>query len=227
MKEQYRELFSLAHQHLQDVFKTLHAQYTCDQCQTQPEDVLKVLHAGCGYRQWQKAVVFHLEKVTAKGIVESIAKVKAAREVKGACHSCGVCCDLASSEFDYDTLLEKAKNGDPFASQFTRVFLPYASQKEAQTRYPDIVNDILTQTEDPVYFYRCPYLSEDKRCTIYTHPHRPDLCATYPETPLILMYKGCGYQPWKQEMLPSTLLSHATLELCQHYAFKILDAVKA
>jgi hypothetical protein len=40
------------------------------------------------------------------------------------------------------------------------------------------------------------------------------------------MYKKCGYQPWKTEMLPTTLLAHASLELCQYYANKILDAVK-
>jgi len=227
IKEQYRELFTLAHERLRELFTTLHSQYACPNCATQPEDVLQVLHAGCGYREWQKAVVWHLENTVGKQIVESLDRIKAARETKGACHSCGVCCSLSSSQFDYATLLDKAQNGDGFAEQFTRVFIPYADVDEAHRKYPDTVDHILGQVDGDVHFYHCPYLSDDNRCTIYTHPHRPEICASYPETPLVHIYQGCGYQPWREDMMPTTLLAHASLELCQHYAFKILDAVKA
>lgn len=227
IKRDYRELFELAHSRIKDMINALYADYSCQNCQTKPEDILQVLHEGCGYREWQKAVIWHLENTIGKQILESLDRITAEREIKGACHGCGVCCNLASSEFSYETLLEKAKNGDNFAAQFTRVFLPYPSVEVARQNHPDTVNDILSQVEGDVYFYRCPYLSQDNRCTIYEHPHRPQICATYPETPLVHIYSGCGYQPWKTAMMPTTLLAHATLELCQHYAFKALDAVKS
>lgn len=227
IKQQYRELFGIAHQRMQDVFSQVHAKYSCSACRTTPEQVTEVLHAGCGFRAWQSEVVWTLENVVAKQIVESLDRIKAARETQGGCHMCGACCSLASSQFSPAELRAKAQAGDVFAEQFTRVFLPYASPEAARQRFPDTVTEILEQTQGDVHFYHCPYLSQDNKCTIYKDPRRPDICSTYPETPLILMYKGCGYQPWKEAQLPTTLLAHATLELCQHYAFKALDAVKA
>jgi Fe-S-cluster containining protein len=204
----------------------MHADYHCTQCETPASSVDSVLHAGCGYREWQKAVVIALEQTVGKQIKDSLDRIEAAKNVQGACHSCGVCCSLASSQFSYQELLDKAKAGDYFAQQFTSVFLPYESHAAAQAKYPELVTEIIEQAEGDVHFYQCPYLSPDNKCSIYNDPKRPQICADYPETPLILMYKKCGYQPWKTEMLPTTLLAHASLELCQHYANKILESIK-
>ncbi len=227
IKQQYRELFELAHQRLLDLFAQLHANHHCTQCETPATSILEILHTDCGYQAWQKEVIITLDQTIGKQILESLEKIEQAKNVKGSCHQCGVCCSLASSEFSYETLQEKAQNGDYFAQQFTSVFLPYDSPEAAQAKFPEMVTEILDQADGPVYFYHCPYLSSDNKCTIYNDPRRPQICADYPETPLILMYKNCGYQPWKTEMMPTTLLAHATLELCQYYSQKILDALKA
>ncbi len=226
IKQRYRELFHVAHERLQDLFLTLQATHHCDTCLHPPEKVEDPLHADCGYREWQKTVIVTLEKTIGQQILATLEKITASREELGGCHQCGVCCNLASSEFSYDQLLEKAEKGDTFAQQFTSIFLPYTSQEAALQKFPEIVQEILTQTEGDVHFYHCPYVTEDNRCSIYRDPMRPEICATYPDTPLVLMYKNCGYQPWKQAMLPTTLLAHATLELCQHYVHKIDDALR-
>jgi Fe-S-cluster containining protein len=227
IKQNYREIFQLAHKRFVELFERLHANYHCNQCNTSPTSIDSILHEGCGYREWQKDVIVTLERTIGKQIVDSLERIKQAREVKGSCHQCGVCCSLASSEFSYEELLAKAQNGDYFAQQFTSVFIPYESDEAAQARYPELVSEIVEQTGGDVHFYHCPYLSEDNRCTIYNDPRRPQICADYPETPLILMYKNCGYQPWKSEMMPTTLLAHASLELCQHYVNKIYEVLQA
>jgi Fe-S-cluster containining protein len=227
IKQNYRELFQLAHQRLLDLFMTLRVEYQCPQCTSPPEAVDEVLHAECGYREWQKAVIITLEQTIGKQILESLEKIKAQKEVLGGCHNCGVCCSLASSEFSMAELEEKAKNGDWFAGQFTSVFLPYESPEAAEAKFPEVVSEIRTQAVGPVYFYHCPYLTEDNLCSIYHDPRRPEICASYPDTPLVLTHKKCGYTPWRTEMLPTTLLAHASLELCQYYANRILDAVKS
>lgn len=227
IKQNYRELFHLAHQRLLDLFGQMLADFHCNQCQAPPASVESVLHDGCGYREWQKAVIIALEQTIGRQIKESLDRIQQQKEVKGACHMCGVCCSLASSQFDYAQLQEKAQQGDYFAQQFTSVFLPYGSHEAAQRKFPDLVAEIVEQTGGDVHFYYCPHLSAENKCNLYNDPRRPQICADYPETPLILMYKNCGYQPWKNDMLPTTLLAHASLELCQHYANKILDAVKS
>lgn len=227
IKQEYRDLFDLAHKRLHELFEEMKGQFKCTQCNTPPENVEDVLHMYCGYREWQANVIYALENTIGKQILDSLAKIDEVRNTKGACHMCGVCCELASSEFSYDELKAKAEGGDNFAQQFTSVFLPYESHEAARTKFPDTVTEILEQAIGDVHFYHCPYIDdESKKCTIYGDPKRPQICASYPETPLTLMYKNCGYQPWKDEMLPTTLLAHATLELCQHYANKILEAVK-
>lgn len=226
IKLKYRELFELAHQRMLDLFIRLQASHHCTLCTSTPASVDAVLHPGCGYRDWQKEVILTLENTIGKQILESLERIKASREEKGACHQCGVCCSFASSPFSYAQLQQKAAAGDYFATQFTSVFLPYESVEAAKARFPELVTEIDAQTDEDVHYYYCPHLTEDKRCGLYNDPRRPQICADYPETPLILMYKNCGYQSWKDDMLPTTLLAHASLELSQYYANKILDAVK-
>lgn len=226
IKQQYRELFHLAHQRLLDLFGQLQAAYSCTECTVLPEQVDTVLHEGCGYKEWQKHTIITLEQTIGKQIVDSLEKIKQAKSTRGKCHMCGVCCSLASSEFSYQELQDKAQQGDWFASQFISVFQPYESHEAARNKFPEVVSEILEQTDGDAHFYYCPYLSEDNKCSIYNDPRRPQLCADYPETPLILMYKNCGYQPWKTEMLPTTLMAQASLELCQYYVHKIYEALQ-
>ncbi len=227
IKQQYRDLFELAHQRLLTVFTQLHSKYHCSQCNTPPDAIDHVLHPGCEFRNWQKESIITMEQTIGKQILESLDKIQSLKEVHGSCHSCGVCCSLSSSQFSPDELGTKANEGDPFAQQFLSVFLPYDSHDHAKARHPELVEEIVEQADGPVYFYHCPHLTDDNKCSIYNDPRRPDICKTYPDTPLVLMYKKCGYQPWKAEMLPTTLLAQATLELCQYYSNRILEAVKS
>lgn len=226
IKQQYRDVFQQARAQLDVWFIRQRDGISCNVCDEPPHSPDSPLHPGCGYRAWQEQILLNLEQGIGRRIIDDLARIRLQREEEGACHQCGVCCSLASSPFDYATLLQKAQSGDTFALQFTQVFQPYASADAARAAYPQLVDEMLSQTEGDVYFYACPYLSATNQCTLYTDPRRPQLCADYPENPLVLMYQGCGYQPWRQAYLPTTLMAHATLELCQYYAERILAALK-
>ena len=48
------------------------------------------------------------------------------------CIKCGNCCRLATSEFSYDQLKQRAARGDKFARDFVSVFVPYKTEEEAK-----------------------------------------------------------------------------------------------
>ncbi|MCA9797987.1 MAG: YkgJ family cysteine cluster protein [Cyanobacteria bacterium HKST-UBA06] len=233
----------MARSQLETQFAQLREDFACPDCDkeaasvTSPDipnhenpmpDITRPTHPGCGYRPWQEAVKAYLIQDVGFKINHQLAAIVDQRNVQGQCHMCGVCCKLASSEFSFETLKQKAQAGDEFARQFTSIFVPYESIDDVQAEFPDLVADMLSQTElKDVHFYHCPYLGQDNRCTIYNDPRRPKICDEYPQTPLTLMYKNCGYQPWRTAQLPAMLMAHATLELCTYYVDKIDSALNA
>jgi len=82
-----------------------------------------------------------------------------------------------------------------------------------------------TNGEEKVFFYHCPYLGEDNRCTVYGTPKRPAICSSYPDTPLTFIAKNCAWKPWKDETHADTLAAHAMLALCEHFAGKLQIAI--
>ncbi|MBY0404869.1 MAG: YkgJ family cysteine cluster protein, partial [Cyanobacteria bacterium] len=209
-KEQYRNIFNQNVDFLFGKLSTLKASYQCAQCDAQGLEpiLLEPMHLNCGYRPWQQESIACIEQEIALDILTRLNQINAYKNTFQ-CHQCGVCCRFASSEFSFDELLAKAGQGDYFAQQFTSVFLPYASQEKAQGLFPEIVESVLAQAEvkDPekapekpsVYFYHCPYVGEDNRCSIYGSPKRPEICSKYPDTPLTFIYKNCAWKPWKDE----------------------------
>jgi Fe-S-cluster containining protein len=149
------------------------------------------------------------------------------------CHMCGMCCKMASADAPYDILLQRAAQGDEFARQFTSVFLPYASRETAKRVAPEVVEAVLQEAteesngEEHVYFYHCPYLGEDNRCSVYGTSKRPAICGSYPETPLSFMYENCAWRPWKDDTHLDTLTTHAMLALCSQLADTLKTSIKA
>jgi Fe-S-cluster containining protein len=194
------------------------------------------LHPGCGYRDWQRAALHLIQSDVGGEILQKLREINRDRD-KVKCHSSGVCCRLASSEFSWEELCEKAAAGDRFAGEFTSIFLPYADAEAARARFPDIVDDVLRYGRDPmgapegsinaapVYFYHCPYIGEDNRCSVYGTPKRPDICATYPDTPLTFMYKKCAWKPWQERSHDEALLAHAMIELGSFLVDKLTQAL--
>ncbi|WP_303674092.1 YkgJ family cysteine cluster protein [Vampirovibrio chlorellavorus] len=202
----------------------LRTSFSCEACdengQTTLDEAIQPCHRGCGYTGWQQEALRILETDLGAEILQRLQQISAYRE-QFACHLCGACCRLASQDADYATLRQRAEAGDDFARQFTSVFLPYASRAAAREKAPELVAAVLAETvEEPegaerVFFYHCPYVGEDNRCTVYGTEKRPGICQSYPETPLVFIQSQCAWQPWKQETHPQTLMAHALLQVSE------------
>lgn len=140
------------------------------------------------------------------------------------CSGCGACCKLACSEFSPKELIQKAKNGDNFATQFTRVFIPYEKEEDAQKVYPEYFNllklkGINENNGEKTYFYHCPKVTNNNRCPDYEN--RPQICKDFPDNPIGLLPKTCGFSQWKEEVKEEALRLHAMLEIVYFYKNRI------
>ena len=167
---------------------------------------------------WQTKVLDMLENDISKEVYRKYKEILAYRS-QFKCVGCATCCNLACSEFSPAELKQKAENGDNFAAQFLSVFVPYASKEDARKVYPEYIKMLEENKEDYVYFYHCPKLTEDKRCSDYEN--RPQICRDFPDNPLSILPLSCGYKQWKDEIEPLALMLHSMVEIIEYYKEKI------
>lgn len=171
-------------------------------------------------KKWQNAVLEMFENDISKEVVRKLTQIKAYRNCENfSCQGCATCCNLACSEFSPEELEEKAKNGDNFATQFLSVFVPYNSFEEAYKIYPEYLDMLKKKTDGNVYFYHCPKLDKNNRCSDYEN--RPQICRDFPDNPFCILPKTCGYYEWREEIQPVALLMHAFVEIIGFYKSKI------
>ena len=198
LKKKYREIFLTVSEELKNRIEN-----------TAPENVLKFLNEDILkeiYTKWMKILEYR-------------------QEFK--CTGCATCCKLACSEFSYEELQQKAENkngfgGDNFATQFISVFVPYEDETEPKRIYPEYFELLKDKLDgEKVYFYHCPKLTEDNRCPDYEN--RPQICRDFPDNPLSLLPKSCGYCAWKEEVEPTALMLHSMLEIVDFYKKKCTE----
>lgn len=207
LRKEYREIFSKTVEEIQSRVDKIKPQ-------TVEGDIFDEFPKGSEGRKWQAAVLDMFENDISKEIYRKFQEVLAYRETFK-CSGCATCCNLACSEFSPEELKQKAENGDNFAKQFTSIFIPYESKEEARRVYPEYIQMLEDNKEDDVYFYHCPKLTEDNRCSDYEH--RPQICRDFPDNPLSILPDSCGYKKWKEEIEPVTLMLHSMLEIIQYY----------
>ena len=88
------------------------------------------------------------------------------------CNLCGDCCRLATSEYSYNQLKQRAMRGDKFSADFVSVFVPYESEEDARKVNPEYFKLLNELVEDKIYYYYCPRL-KDNLCSDYEN--RPDM----------------------------------------------------
>jgi Fe-S-cluster containining protein len=226
-KQQYRQILQQQQAALDAQLLALRTQFQCTRCPSHPNESLLAwlapLPADCGYRAWQQAIRSIIETDIAGQILAQLQRIEAYKQ-SFSCHMCGMCCKMASTDAPYDTLRQRAAAGDEFARQFTSIFLPYESRDAARRVAPEVVDAALAEAveesdgEERLFFYHCPYLGEDNRCTVYGTAKRPAICSSYPETPLSFVYQNCAWRPWKDDTHLDTLVAHAMLALCSRYS---------
>lgn len=131
---------------------------------------------------------------------------------KYSCAGCGVCCRFAVSEFSPAQIREKAKNGDNFANQFIRTFIPYKSEDEYSKIYPQYLELLKGQS---YYVYRCPKVTDDNKCPVYDV--RPQICRDFPDNPIAFLPPSCGFYDWKLKSESIWLKLNAEVVIINHY----------
>ena len=210
LRQKYREIFAFSAENLQKRIDALKPA-GCG-------DILDKYAPNSSGENWQKSVLKMFEEDISKEIHRKWSEILAYRS-QFSCIGCGTCCKLACSEFSPEELKQKADKGDRFATQFLSVFVPYNSKEEAREVYPEYIKMLEEQKEDEVYFYHCPKLTECNRCSDYEN--RPQICRDFPDNPLALLPKSCGYVKWKEEVEPIALMLHSMLEIIDYYKGKI------
>ena len=167
---------------------------------------------------WQTAVIDMFENDISKEIYRKWQEVLELRK-NFDCKGCATCCNLACSEFSPEELKRRAQNGDKFATQFTSIFIPYDSKEEARKVYPQYIELLDDTIDEDVYFYHCPKLTDCKRCSDYNN--RPQICRDFPDNPLCILPKSCGFYEWRQEVEPVAMMLHAMVEIIEYYKEKL------
>lgn len=206
LRQKYREIFLRS---VEEIKKRVHTLKP-----DSADDIFDKYEKGSDGENWQKSVLEMFEEDISKEIYRKWSEILAYRK-EFSCIGCGTCCKLACSEFSPEQLEEKAKNNDRFAKQFLSVFVPYNSKEDARKIYPEYIKMLEENKEDEVYFYHCPKLTDCDRCSDYEN--RPQICRDFPDNPLALLPKSCGYVKWKEEVEPVALMLHSMLEIIDYY----------
>lgn len=210
LRLKYREIFKTSASELQKRIDALKPDDV--------EDIFQKYPVNSNGEKWQKAVLKMFDDDICKEIYRKWTEILAYRK-EFSCVGCGTCCKLACSEFSPEQLRQKAISGDKFANQFLSVFIPYSSKDEARAIYPEYIKMLEKNKEENVYFYHCPKLTTCDRCSDYAN--RPQICRDFPDNPLALLPKSCGFVKWKEEVEPVALMLHSMLEIIEYYKEKI------
>ncbi len=207
LRTEYREIFMKCAEEIQKKIEDKRPQgVEGDICQNFPD--------GSDGKRWQSEVLDMLENDVSKEVYRKFRELLAYRNTFN-CVGCATCCNLACSEFSPEELKRRAENGDNFAKQFTSIFIPYESKEDARKIYPEYIQMLEENKEDEVYFYHCPKLTKDNKCSDYEN--RPQICRDFPDNPLSILPVSCGYKKWKDEVEPVTLMLHSMIEIVQYY----------
>lgn len=211
MKQMYREIFLKSSDAIKDRVDKI-----------KPEgfegDIFDSYEQDSEGQKWQYAVLDMFENDISHEIYRKWNEILKLRE-NYSCNGCATCCNLACSEFSYEELKKRAKNGDKFATQFTGIFIPYKSKEEARKVYPQYIELLDNSVAEEVYFYHCPKLNDCKRCSDYEN--RPQICRDFPDNPLSILPKSCGYYEWRKLAEPVAMMLHAMVEIIDYYKQKI------
>ena len=223
LKDNYQQIFIEAAESIRreiDKFKPENPCTICSvkDCKITKKDVFTDFPVGCAYRDWQKQVLSFLAgeyrqklKNTYKMIMDKKSEYN--------CIRCGNCCRLATSEYSYEQLKQRAMRGDKFSRDFVSVFVPYKSEEDAKKANPEYF-ELLAEVMDQqnVYFYYCPKLIGNE-CSDYEN--RPDICKDFPHNPLKLLPSTCSFNAWKNTIAKQSMLLKAKTDIIEFYKTKL------
>lgn len=223
LKDSYEQIFIEAAESIRralDEFKPENPCTLCTvkDCKIQKKDVFTDFPVGCAYRDWQKKVLSFLAGEYRQKLKNNYKAIMSKKE-EYSCIRCGNCCRLATSEYSYDQLRQRAMRGDKFSRDFVSVFVPYKSEEEAKLANPEYFELLNELMEDQrIYYYYCPKLLNNE-CSDYEK--RPDICKNFPHNPLKLLPSTCSFNAWKNEITKQAMLLKAKTDIIEFYNTKL------
>lgn len=223
LKDNYEQIFIEAAESIRaaiDKFKPKDVCQNCKikDCKIEKKDAFSSYPFGCPFNDWQKQVLSFLAgeyKQRLKNTYKLIMEKKNNYE----CSRCGNCCRLATSEYSYEQLKQRAMRGDKFSKDFVSVFVPYESEDDARLANPEYFELLEKLMDDQkVYYYYCPKLKGNE-CSDYEN--RPDICKDFPHNPLKLLPSTCSFNCWKDEIAKDAMLLKAKTDIIEFYKNKL------
>ena len=136
----YRELFNNARSAIERQIDSLKKASLCNHCKQGCDidfnkiTVLQKFPDGCRYKFWQESVLNLLENQISKDIYERIQIIEKRRQTYS-CACCSSCCKLASSEYSFEELKQRAhklekikKDAEELAAKLEGVSLKIATK---------------------------------------------------------------------------------------------------
>ena len=128
IKNNYEAIFVEAAESIRreiDKFKPENPCAVCQikDCKIEKKDVFSPYPMNCAYREWQlKALTFLSGDYRQK--LKIVYKNMMDKKNNYTCAKCAACCKLATSEYSYNQLKQRAMRGDKFSEDFVSVFVP-------------------------------------------------------------------------------------------------------
>ena len=223
LKDNYEQIFIEAAESIRkeiDKFKPNNPCTICNvkNCKIEKKDVFTDFPVGCAYRDWQKKVLSFLAGEYRQKLKNTYKMIMDNR-CETVCNRCANCCRLASSEFSYEQLKQRAMRGDKFSKDFISVFVPYKTEEDAKLANPEyfeLLNELMD--DQKIYYYYCPKLVGNS-CSDYEN--RPDICKNFPHNPLKLLPSTCSFNEWKKRVSKQAMLLKAKTDIIAFYQNKL------
>lgn len=223
LQQNYKQIFIEAAESIRasiDKFKPENPCSLCavKDCKIEKKDVFTDYPSTCAYREWQLKVLSYLAGEY-KQKLQNTYKMIMDKKSEFSCSRCGVCCKLATSEYSYEQLKQRAAKGDKFSEDFVSVFVPYKTEKDAKMMNPEFFK-LLEETMDDqrIYYYYCPKVVNNE-CSDYEN--RPNICKDFPHNPLKLLPSSCAFNAWKNSVAKQAMLLKAKVDIIDFYKAKL------
>ncbi len=223
LKDNYEKIFIEAAESIRREIEKFRPENPCADCKVKEckiakKDVFTDYPVGCAYRDWQKQILSFLDGEYRQKLKNDY-KAMMSKKDDFTCNRCANCCRLATSEYSYEQLKQRAMRGDKFSKEFVSVFVPYTNEEEAKAANPEyfeLLNELLE--DQKIYFYYCPKL-EGNSCSDYEN--RPDICKDFPHNPLKLLPSTCSFNEWKNSISKQAMLLKAKTDIIAFYKTKL------
>jgi len=223
LKNNYERIFIEAAESIRKELDAFKPENPCDKCSSAKEcriekkDIFAPYPPSCKYRDWQMQALTYLAGDYRQKL-KMVYKNMMDKKNNYSCNQCAECCKLATSEYSYAQLKQRAMRGDKFSADFVSVFVPYETEEEAKAVNPEYFELLNKLVDDKIYYYHCPKL-KGNLCSDYES--RPSICRDFPHNPLKLLPSACSYNEWRNEIAHEAMLLKAKTDILNYYKEKL------